>query len=839
MLTIAWSRKCASTAVGIFLPLFVVLVLVLNGNNALAAESQCMGLAADGRATCTAPLIRGYQYNLCSSSSLYIEAALRDRCTASVVGGYGIPITQQSTLQGLINCMGGQGSPAWMSSGSGNGFYCGGTVTYKYGDQVTGVSSEIPYGYGWLQPTRAKAAVCPFGYSPVGTNPSFPDYCILPPPCCGATPNPMGIANGDHGKVETDIAPSGASPLEITRYYSSSAYYRPVLAANQPAAYSASVLDLNLSWNLAPGFGDYWRHTYDRKIFAESSPYLMATALRPNGAHKHFRPDGTLVTNVDNRGDRLVQTANGWAYTTDSEVELYSSDGVLQSIKTRGGRTITLSYTTQGPGVPGGLLTSVTDDAGRSLQFAYDSGLRIASITDSAGHVTQYGYSGEFMLGNVTYPGGATRSYLYNDNPLGRHGGQFGLTGIVDEFGNRLATYGYAGGAGPAYTEYIGGSARYERNALSATQVSLTDPLGTARVHTLQTTGGVARIVSITQPAGSGSAAATSYSTYDAAGNLASQDDYDGRRTCMVSDQTRLTETARVEGLANTVACASVTGAGASLPVGSRKISTQWHPDLKLQTRRAEPGRLSSFVYNGQPDPTMANAIATCAPPAALLPDGKPVAVLCAKVEQATLDTDGSQGMAAVFDSAVGARRWSYTYNDRGQVLTAIDPRNKVTTYTYYSATTGTATVGDLQSVTNAAGHVTTYDSYDANGLVLQMTDTNGAVTTTSYDGRRRPLSISVAAGGAVQTTSYEYDAAGNVHRVVLPDGKDIVSTYDLAHRLIGVKDPAGNTVTYTLDNAGNRIAEQVKDPSGTLARSVARAFDALNRVYSVTGAPN
>ena len=431
---------CAQ-AVRVRLMLLLLTGICVFAPSALAAESQCMGLAADGKARCTAPLITGNRYTLCSSSSLYIEEALRDRCTASVVGGYGIPITQQSTLQALIDCMGGQGSPSWMSSGSANGNFCGGTVTYKYSDQVLGVSNYIPYGYGLLQPKRSKTAVCPYGYTAVGPDASLPDYCIQAPKnCCVATPNPMGITNGDHGRVETDIAPTAASPLEFTRYYSSSGYYRPVAVANQSSEYSTAVLDLNLSWNLIPGFGDYWRHTYDRRIFAEGSTYLSGTALRPNGTNKHFRPDGTLITNEDGRADRLVQTATGWTYTTDGEVESYSSDGVLRSIKTRSGRTMTLSYTIQAPGFLAGLLTSVTDDTGRSLQFTYDSGLRIATVTDSANQVIHYGYSGEFMLGSVTYPGGATRSYLYNDNPLGRHGGEFGLTGIVDEFGNRLAT---------------------------------------------------------------------------------------------------------------------------------------------------------------------------------------------------------------------------------------------------------------------------------------------------------------------------------------------------------------------------------------------------------------
>jgi len=72
-----------------------------------------------------------------------------------------------------------------------------------------------------------------------------------------------------------------------------------------------------------------------------------------------------------------------------------------------------------------------------------------------------------------------------------------------------------------------------------------------------------------------------------------------------------------------------------------------------------------------------------------------------------------------------------------------------------------------------------------------------------------------------------------------LPDGTTLGYSYDAAHRLTGVTDARGNSVTYTLDNAGNKTGEQVKDPSGTLQRNVTRVYDALNRVQQVTGASN
>ncbi len=96
--------------------------------------------------------------------------------------------------------------------------------------------------------------------------------------------------------------------------------------------------------------------------------------------------------------------------------------------------------------------------------------------------------------------------------------------------------------------------------------------------------------------------------------------------------------------------------------------------------------------------------------------------------------------------------RGTYTYNSFGQVLTANGPRtdvSDVTTYTYYSCTTGHE-CGQLHTVTNALSHVTTYDTYNAHGQPLTITDPNGVVTTLTYDARQRLTSRTV---GSEQTT--------------------------------------------------------------------------------------
>ena len=116
--------------------------------------------------------------------------------------------------------------------------------------------------------------------------------------------------------------------------------------------------------------------------------------------------------------------------------------------------------------------------------------------------------------------------------------------------------------------------------------------------------------------------------------------------------------------------------------------------------------------------------------------------------------------------------------------------------------------------------------------------DAKGITTDTSYTPRGWVSSTSVTPpGGPARTTSYSYDAAGQLKVVTQPDGGTVTYSYDPAHRLIGIKDAKGNVVAYTLDNAGNRTAEQIKDPSGVLQRSISRSFDALNRLQQVSGA--
>lgn len=99
-----------------------------------------------------------------------------------------------------------------------------------------------------------------------------------------------------------------------------------------------------------------------------------------------------------------------------------------------------------------------------------------------------------------------------------------------------------------------------------------------------------------------------------------------------------------------------------------------------------------------------------------------------------------------------------------------------------------------------------------------------------AYDVRQRLISLDV--GG--ELTTYSYDPAGLMTRVTQANGATLAYRYDNAHRLIEIKDPLGNTRTYTLDTMGNRIKEDLTDPNGQLARSQSRVYDALSRLQNL-----
>ncbi len=174
--------------------------------------------------------------------------------------------------------------------------------------------------------------------------------------------------------------------------------------------------------------------------------------------------------------------------------------------------------------------------------------------------------------------------------------------------------------------------------------------------------------------------------------------------------------------------------------------------------------------------------------------------------------------------AATELRTWTWTYNPLGQVLTSKDPLNKTTTTAYYAATDASVppkfTMGDAQTVTNAVGHIVTFNEYDRNGRLLKMTDANGLVTTMSYHPRGWLTSRAVNNGATLETTTYTYDNVGQLTRVTMPDGSTLNYAYDDAHRLVGMANlptsasiaPNGSLRMQLANLSGNKIYPESTD---------------------------
>ncbi len=524
-----------------------------------------------------------------------------------------------------------------------------------------------------------------------------------------------------------------------------------------------------------------WSATYFQRLDTLSSGgKVTVLAYRPSGTRTEYRLIGGVFVSDADSPDHLVQLVDGsgnitgWQYITgDDTTESYDETGRLLSVASRSGALHTLSYASPSDNYP----ASVADPYGHQLGFTYSTTPvpKLTALTLPDGTQITYNYDSKENISTVIYPDGSTRTYLY-----GLTGTQDVnlLTGIMDESGTQYSAFAYSGGRATS-TEHAGGVDKYTFAYSSSGSRTITDPLNTVRTYGTSLVWGARRNTSSSALcAGCGESKST---TYDGNANVSSRTDFNNNQTIYSYESGRPLEVSRTKGYGTS---------------NARTTTTSWHATLHLPLQISEPNRTTTFTY----------------------------------------DSSGNLLTRTITDTASGtSRTWTYTYNSYGQVLTEDGPRtgvSDVSTHTYYTCTTGYE-CGELHTVTDALGHVTTFNTYNAHGQPSTITDPNGVVTTLTYDARQRLTSRSVAG----ETTTFEYWPTGLLKKATLPDASFLLYTYDDAHRLMRLEDGEGNRIEYTLDAMGNRTAESVYDPSSTLTRTRIQVFNSLNELWKQVGA--
>ena len=500
------------------------------------------------------------------------------------------------------------------------------------------------------------------------------------------------------------------------------------------------------------------------------------TVIRPNGAAVRFELVGGSWVNHLDTTKSLVSSGSNFIYTDHNDIEeTYNSSGQLTSITYRNGQTETLEYNltaAQGGDDDNATLDRVTGPFGHELTFAYGVNGKLASVSTPDGTV-QYTIDTSENLTDVTYPDLSVRQYVYEDADLPHH-----LTGIIDENNDRFATWAYDDEGRATLSEHANGK----------DQVTLA--YNTNGTTTMTTAGGATHTYTFTTEMGKRRLSSLSGDVCSTCGNSDVKSvDYDGNGFVseIVDWNNVTTKTARnSRGLVETLT-------EAFGETEQRVTTTQWHSSYRIPTSIATPKNTTTFTH----------------------------------------DSDGNV-LTVTEASGADSRVWTMTYNNDGQLLTIDGPRmsvSDVTTLTYYNCATGDE-CGQVKSITNALGHVTNFNTYDAAGRITKVTDPNGLETTYSYDARGNVLSVTQSPTvGTARVTTMTYDDLGQLKTTTLPNSAVLTYNYDAAHYLTSIEDSLGNYVNYTRDVMGNLINEDTYDPSDNLTQAIAQTYDVNRRL--------
>ena len=603
---------------------------------------------------------------------------------------------------------------------------------------------------------------------------------------------------------------AGQFPLDLTIAYDGGTGSSPVInIANQ-------------------SLGSQRVHSYMRGIrLSTLGSSATAYVLRDDGKTYAFDRNGDAWLGDADVLDKLVASyaADGgverWTYyTKEMDVEIYDNAGRLISVS-RAGFTQHLSY-----GVTG-RLDAVSDPEGRSIRFNYrDDGL-LDYVSLPNGQVS-FVYNENRMLSRVTWQDSTHIDYLYEADQ--HNGASFhDLTGVVNEAGHLVDSTSYDNAErvildkGPD----ISGSTSivYGTAPDGSQRVTVTNPSGDIQEMDLVAIAGVLLPTRMTHSCEGCTTQATSY-VYDAKGNITTQTESNGSVTSFTYDD-------------NGLVVKSIRAAGTSDAVVT---NTTWNAMLRKPLTRTVAdalGKISEkrgWSYNAAGQVTAECVIDTIKAPS----------YVC---EPSGVVTDGVRRTVMTYCAAVDGASCPLS----GLLVSTDGPRADVSDtihYTYYmtpdesgcASSGGTChRAGDVHTITDGAGLVTTYVTYDKAGRPARIKAPNGVLTDLTYTSRGWLATKAVRAsadglpssGDAVDTFLYNPD--GTIRQVRDLDNVVTTYTYDVAARLTDITDGSGNRYHYTLDVAGRRTREDVLAADGSVVRTTSRTFNPLGQLTTIT----
>ena len=524
------------------------------------------------------------------------------------------------------------------------------------------------------------------------------------------------------------------------------------LTYSNPANPSEPTEQLTLSYNsqgfvsqIADGTGSLWTYAYD------SAEHLLSVTA-----------PGNLTTSYTYDTGSNPETANALLSITnpDASQEIFSYDsatGRLTGTSQNGGAD-PVSYTYLGQAE-----VTATDAAGdQTTEFFNDLGFA-ARVISPLGGTSTFSYDNNGKVVSYTDSAGDTYQYTYDDNG--------NLTQTVNPLGQTVQmTYGTLGNL-----------------------TSITDADNNTTSYSYDSAG---NLLSITYPDG------TSQSfTYDPLGNLQETIEQNGDPVSYQNNaQGLVTSETFADGTSQTftydahgnLLTAETFGAGGTL-TGTTTLT--YNAANQLTSVTYPNGQFLDFTYNAAGHRIQS-------------------------VDQSGFTvnyTYDALGRLSELSDGSGNLIVQYTYNNVGELTDKLNGNGTSTTYAYDAA-------GDLtQEVNFAPGEASINSSFTYTYNVLRemtsMTDASGNVTTYAYDPTGQLTQVNLPGG---QSITYVYNAAGD-RTEVLNNGAPTADSSNSDNEITQV----GST-TYTYDANGN--LHTVTDASGTTTYT----YNDLNQLVSI-----
>ncbi|MCM1497040.1 MAG: DUF6531 domain-containing protein [Clostridium sp.] len=531
--------------------------------------------------------------------------------------------------------------------------------------------------------------------------------------------------------------------------------------------------------------GNTTRYVYDEedRLIEEKRPdgKSFTYSYDHNGnVTKIVCPDGSTTAEAvyDSAGNALSLTDTLKGIQTAS----YSAGSQLLSMVQSNGGEIKYAY------YGNGLLKSQTDAKGNTTTLVYDKAGRISRVTDGAGAVTSFGYDKDGNLSFIENALGNSTKMEYN-----------AYRKIIRQ------------------TDNNGNVTKYDYDkAMNCTRV--TDAEGGITEFAYDARG---QIVSMTRKGDTKQEDVTLSISYDNLGNVVSLTDGEGNTRRMEYDLNSnltavydakgvMTESYTYDCMGN---CTGVTDAFGHVT----KNSYDAMGNLVKQMNVAA-GNAATYSYvGGRYLASSTDALGNTAS-----------AAYDSMGNLATL-TNPNGGVTSyrydlnnnLTDEIIGEDyHVRYTYNAQNLAASKTNSRSQKTAYEYDA-------LGRITRQTDEAG-VIEY-TYDANDNVLKVQETVGDKTSTitrTYDGLNRVTSYEDARGNQI---GYRYDRAGNLVKLVYPNGEKVTYTYDRNGNPKTVTDWNGRTTAYAYDENARLV--KTERPDGTVET---RSYDRAGRLTQI-----